>query len=177
MPKPSSHREPDPMASVVDRLLAQLPGLQGEPIASRSSPRPGIPFGSGAVSTRAVESVTPRQWLGVWIRVLMGLALGVMMVGWPYVHSCGTSLVGYLGAIVTVTLSGIWAATSAWRYRIALAHVVALIVVLYGFALLTAELLPRTGYAADRASWQCDGVSLSPTWSASLPRQSIRIKA
>ena len=31
MPKPSSGREPDPMGRVVDRLLAQLPGLRAPP--------------------------------------------------------------------------------------------------------------------------------------------------
>jgi hypothetical protein len=157
------------MAGVVDRLLAELPGLQGEPIASRSSPRASLATGAGTAPVRAAEAVTPRQWLGVWIRVLLGLAPGVMMAGWPYLHSCGTSLVGYLGAVLTVTLAGIWAAASAWRYRVALAHVVALMIVLYGFALLTAELLPRTGYALEHASWQCEETStVSSVVSASL---------
>jgi hypothetical protein len=164
------------MAGIVDRLLAQLPGLQGEPVATT----PSLHFGSAgrvAVASHAVAAITPRQWLGVWLRVVMGLGLGVMMPAWPYLHSCGAPLLGYLGAILTVTLAGIWAATSAWRYRIALAHVVALVVVLFGFALLAAELLPRTGYAVDRASWKCDDVGLVPASSAAVPDQSVRIKA
>jgi hypothetical protein len=164
------------MAGVVDRLLAQLPGLQGEPIASRSATRPAAPYGTTAVATSA-GTTTPRQWLGVWMRLLLGLGLGVMMAGWPYLHTCGPSLFGYLGAVVTVILSGIWAAVSAWKYRIALAHLVALVVVLYGFALITAELLPRTGYAIDRASWQCADALPGVSWSASLPGQSVRMRA
>jgi hypothetical protein len=38
---------------------------------------------------------------------------------------------------------------------VALAHVVALTVLLYGLTLVVAELLPRTGYAVDHAAWQC----------------------
>jgi hypothetical protein len=161
------------MAGVVDRLLAQLPGLQGEPIPSRPVSRSNTSYAASPPR----DGPSPRQWLGVWIRVLLGFGLGVTMSGWPYLHSCGMSLVGYLSAVVTVILTGLWAATSAWRYRIALAHVVALVVVLYGVALITAELLPRTGYAVDHAGWQCDDAGSGLPWSAAVGSQSVRISA
>jgi hypothetical protein len=96
----------------------------------------------------------------------MGLALGIMMAGWPYSRTCGLPLFGYLGATVIVVLTGLWAATASWRYRVALAHVVALTVLLYGLTLGVAELLPRTGYAVDHAGWQCDE---TPSQSISVP--------
>jgi hypothetical protein len=169
MPKPSHSREPDPMASVVDRLLAQLPGLQQAPGSARTSFQPGSTSTFPGVTSTIVATpirapeVTPRQWIGVWGRVVLGLSLGITMAGWPYARACGFPLVGYLAAVLTVILTGIWAASAAWRYRLGLAHVVALLVLFYGFTLGAAELLPRTGYAVDRASWGCEEVNaLSP---------------
>jgi hypothetical protein len=87
--------------------------------------------------------------------VLLGLALGVMMAAWPYLKTCGLPLAGYLSAVVTVILSGLWAATASWRYRASLAHIVSLLILLYGVLLAGAEVLPRVGYAVDRATWGC----------------------
>jgi hypothetical protein len=144
------------MAGVVDRLLAQLPGLQQSPVAAKTTSRPAFASVSTTVATPIREPTTsPGQWVGVWGRVLLGLSLGVMMASWPYARSCGPPLFGYLGALFIVVLTGLWAASSSWKYRVALAHVVALCVVLYGITLGAAELLPRTGYAVDHASWQC----------------------
>src|SRR3954468_9256699 len=104
MPKPSpSQGQPDPMSGVVDGLLAHLPGLQGEPIVSRPVFRPGSSAAIVATPNRG-EASTARQWLGVWTRVLLGLTLAVMIAGWPYGHSCGLSLSGYLAVVMTVTL-------------------------------------------------------------------------
>ena len=156
MKKPMPARAPDPMAGVVDRLLAQLPGLQQSPPAAKTTSRPAFASVSTTVATPIREPITsPAEWVGVWGRVLLGLSLGVMMASWPYARSCGLPLVGYLGALVVVILTGLWAASSSWKYRVGLAHVVALCVVLYGITLSAAELLPRTGYAVDHASWQC----------------------
>jgi hypothetical protein len=43
--------------------------------------------------------------------------------------------------------------------------------------LVTAELLPRTGYAVDHATWQCQENDLDSSWSASLNHQSVRISS
>jgi hypothetical protein len=99
----------------------------------------------------------------VWGRVLLGLSLGVMMASWPYSRSCGLPLFGYLGAVVFVMLSGLWAASCSWKYRVGLAHILALSVVLYGFTLAAAELLPRTGYASDHAAWSCEELGTAPS--------------
>jgi hypothetical protein len=142
------------MAGVVDRLLAQLPGLQAEPNRAGVQQRAPGQWTAPAPTARS-EPESQSRLIGVWARVLLGLALGVMMGGWPYLRTCGLPLTGYLGAVVTVILSGAWAASAAWKYRAGLAHIVSLIILFYGILLAAAELLPRTGYAVDRATWGC----------------------
>jgi hypothetical protein len=171
MPKPSSGQPQDPMSGVVDRLLAQLPGLQGEAPARRGASHQASSAGS------AIHYVDPdlhEDLLGPWARLLLGLALGTMIVWWPYPRNCGVPLLGYFGAIFTIILGGGWAAVSSWRYRASLAHVLSLILMLYGMMLGAAELLPRTGYAVDEASWQCQENDLDSIRSASLRGQSVR---
>jgi hypothetical protein len=113
-----------------------------------------------------VDSIPQDDLLGPWARLVLGLALGTMIAWWPYPRSCGFPLIGYLGAILTIMLAGGWAAVSAWRYRASLAHIVALILVFYGIMLGAAELLPRTGYAVDHATWECEDTA-SPSSSVS----------
>jgi hypothetical protein len=151
------------MAGIVDRLLAQLPGLQGQPEPPRSTPvRPGTYSGLTSTMTRVPESGQP-QVIGMWIRVLLGLSLGVMMGWWPYSRVCGLPLLGYLGAVTTVMLAGTLAATASWRVRSGLAHTIALLLVFYGMMLAGSELLPRTGYAVDQATWTCQDAGSGPS--------------
>jgi hypothetical protein len=162
MPKPPPGREPDPMASVVDRLLAQLPGLQGAPVVApeRPSQFPAVVGRAstvvGRASTRQTQAPTQSEVIGVWIRVLLGLSLGFMMARWPYLQTCGAPLLGYLSAVGTIMLAGGWAAVAAWRHRAGLAHIVSLILVFYGILLAAAEVLPRTGYVERQATWVCE---------------------
>ena len=148
------------MARVVDRLLAQLPGLQSEPVYSAPTNRfPAVVGGSvsaGPTVSRRLQEPTRSEVIGVWIRVVLGLSLGMMMSRWPYATTCGLPLFGYFSAITTVMLAGLWAATAAWRFRSGLAHSVALVLLLYGIALAMAEVLPRSGYALDQATWLCE---------------------
>ena len=125
------------MSGVVDRLLAQLPGLQGEAPSPRAISHQGASFGSSS----SIHTVPPpmEDLLGPWARLLLGLALGTMMAWWPYPRTCGFPLAGYLTAVFTVVLGGGWAAVSAWRYRASLAHVLSLILVFYGMMLVAAE--------------------------------------
>jgi hypothetical protein len=151
------------MSGIVDRLLAQLPGLQGEAPAPRAAPRQAVSGGGGV---HYVQYAEQEDLLGPWARLLLGLALGTMIAWWPYPRSCGFPLIGYLGAILTIMLAGGWAAVSSWRYRASLAHLISLILVFYGIMLGAAELLPRTGYAVDHATWECEE-SASPSSSVS----------
>ena len=155
MPKPPSQPSPDPMSGVVDRLLAQLPGLQNHRVETRKPvSRTG---GSTPVVITSGGDVEPGTGpLGMWIRVLLGLTLGVTMGWWPYSRACGLPLFSYLGAVFIVLLAGLWAATAAWKNRDALAHVISLTLIFYGIVLGVSELLPRTGYAVQQATWTCD---------------------
>ena len=164
MAKPVPGREPDPMARVVDRLLAQLPGLQGgrepAPDAARRSYTPEsrtVVF----ADTRSLEEPT---LIGLWGRVALGVMLGVMMTGWPYFKDCGLPLFGYLTAVATVVMAGGWAAITAWKLQNGVAHIIALILLFWGLVLTADELLPRTGYAAAQATWQCGQPDSGPAW-------------
>lgn len=165
MSKPSPAEQPDPMVAVVDRLLAQLPGLRGEPrFSPQSGPHPAVgPAGDAGSRARTSPPSYPpaADLLGLWGRVLLGLALGVGMGAWPYLRACGFPLVAYLVGVATVLLTGGWTAVLAWRLRNPVAHVLSLILVFWGFVLAGAEWLPRTGYAAERATWFC---TPPPAW-------------
>ena len=165
MPKPTPQRGPDPMAGVVDRLLAQLPGLHGHPEPAPRSP-PGRSTYSYSTASSGFDGDAPeisRQLLGMWIRVLLALSLSITMGGWPYPRACGLPLFSYLGAVGTVIFAGSWAASASWRMRSGLAHTIALVLVFYGMLLVGSELLPRTGYAVERATWGCTDVGIGPS--------------
>jgi hypothetical protein len=153
MAKPMPGKSPDPMSKVVDRLLAQLPGLEParEP-AGGSSIRYATQVGIGRA---AGPSGTPGELLGLWFRVVLGFTLGAMMLSWPYARDCGFPLFGYLVAVGSVMLAGGWGAASAWKFRAPLAHILSLILLFWGIVLGAEQLLPRIGYAVDRASWEC----------------------
>ncbi|MGH7628872.1 MAG: hypothetical protein ACREOF_05705 [Gemmatimonadales bacterium] len=161
MPKRSS--DADPMSEVVDRLLAQLSGAPSGPRNRWAPTRNGR--GARAASTvvgsardeRALDDASPRELIGFWARVTLALLLGALMTQWPYSHDCGVALLGYTGAVVTVIVAGSWIAFASWRRRNAYAHVLALILAFWGVVLAAEQLLPRIGYAAEPATWQCDG--------------------
>ncbi len=162
MPKPPPRGEPDPMARVVDRLLAQLPGLQGPPDPSPdASRRYFTPESRTVVGAGRVE---PPTVIGLWGRVALGMTLGIMMTAWPYFRECGLPLFGYLCAVAAVVVAGGWIATTAWKLRNGLAHILALVLLFWGLVLTADLLLPRTGYAAMQATWQCGEPDSGPSW-------------
>jgi hypothetical protein len=172
MPKPPPQRGPvhDPMAGVVDRLLAQLPGLQthSEPPKPNGARAPVATLPSSAPSresTRREGDVS-----GMWIRVVLGLSLAVMMGWWPYSRTCGLPLFGYMAAVSTVMFAGAWAGSASWRVRNGLAHTIALVLLLYGMLLGASELLPRTGYAVEHATWTCRDTGSAPSIVLSVDR-------
>lgn len=116
-----------------------------------------------APTPQARAEVVARQattsTLGVTLRLLLSVALGVGMLFWPYSARCGTGLFGYLAATGVVALSGVWTSFWTWRHRSARAHVLSLLLVLWGIVLAAVEVLPRTGYAKPTpehpAIWMC----------------------
>jgi hypothetical protein len=151
----------DGMSAEVDRLLKQLPGADPMLRGSSASPKPSVarsplsgPVGTSSTPARPREP-TPREKIGVWARVLLGLVVGILMTQWPYRHGCGLSLYVYMAAVVAVTVAGVWGALSSWKLRMGVAHLLAVLVVAWGLVLGAAQVLPRVGYAARAATWQC----------------------
>jgi hypothetical protein len=141
------------MAREVDHLLAQLTSTGSPPRARASRPAPSTRRRPARISSPGTSSRGER--LGLWARVALGTILGALITQWPYQHSCGLELAGYLGAVATVMLAGIWIAVVSWKRRSGAAHAVAFLLLLWGFALAAERVLPRIGYAAEQASWTC----------------------
>ena len=96
---------------------------------------------------------------GAWARLLLVAALAASLAWGPYGRDCGRGLAGFLGACGTVALGGLWTAVLAWQRRLALAHVVAVTLLVGGLVLLAGESLPRLGYATfpwvPSVAWRC----------------------
>lgn len=166
MPKNPSDDSLDGMSKEVDRLLRKLPGADPYLRGSELPAPPKPPAAPGSITGARVPGTHLRDVstsgapgahlkLGVWLRVLLGVALGVFMVWWPYRNACGLLLYLYMGAVAAVILAGGWAGVSSWKLRMGAAHVVSLLLVLWGLILAAEQVLPRTGYAAKAATWQC----------------------
>jgi hypothetical protein len=137
----------------IDKLIAASPPAKiAPPSGGEGKPAPPAARGPSPVSAGPGSR---RERLATWVRVGLGVLLGAAMTQWPYFHACGTALFLYLGATGVVVLSGLWGAISAWRRRMGLAHMMSLLVVLWGATLAAATVLPRIGYAKRAATWWC----------------------
>jgi hypothetical protein len=112
-----------------------------------------------AAKAQVVEKQKGTSTLGVMARLLLAVILGVAMVFWPYSARCGPGLFGYLAAVAMLLVAGVWSAVWSWRHRTAKAHILSLLIILWGGVLGAIEVLPRLGYAkptADHpATWLC----------------------
>ena len=140
-----SERDWDKELADIDKVIARSP-------ASPGAASPPVPQGARALP---VPAGGKRAALWAWTQVLLGGLLAVGMTQWPYSHGCGIKLFLYLGGTGVVVIAGLWGAISSWRRRMGLAHTLALLVVLSGLVLLSREILPRTGYAKQSATWMC----------------------
>ena len=146
MANPSLERDrtPDKDAAVVDQLIRKL--------------RPSSPAVASAPKPLAAHSsapTAPPTQAAIWGRVALGVLVGIALTQWPYGRACGWWLSFYLTAVALVVVTGVWGTLFSWKGRLAVAHVVALGIVLWGFALATHEVLPRVGYAKASAVWRC----------------------
>lgn len=156
-----------------DKELAQIDKLiaaDAKAGAGAGAQVPAAPAAPGAAAPRAsrapaVQEGAPRRRsvLFTWLRLLLGLALGVAITQWPYVRGCGIPLFGYLVAVAGVIVAGLWSTVSSWRSRSSLAHVLSIALFCWGGVLAAREILPRVGYARTTASWFCPaGGSTAP---------------
>ena len=153
-------RDWDKEMAEVDRLLKKLPEADptlgraggGEPTLKRPavSPATGIP---GAPPTA-------REWLGTWVKVALGVLVGVGVAPgvWPYTHGCGLRLIFYLVAVTTVLAAGLWASIASWRRRLGVAHTISQVLIVWSILLLTREIVPRVG-DNPTALWLCPDVT------------------
>ena len=119
---------------------------------------------SAAKTTSQAQAIVEKQsrtsTLGVLVRLLLAVALGIGMIFWPYQARCGFGLFAYLLAVVVLIGAGVWSAVWAWRHRAGKAHVLSLLIVVWGTILGAQELLPRIGYAKPTLEhpsvWQCE---------------------
>ena len=81
------------------------------------------------------------------VNATLAAALGIGILFWPYPKQCGVGLGGYLVAVGVVTLGGLWSSVWTWRHRTARAHVLSLLLVVWGILLGALEILPHAGYA------------------------------
>ena len=105
----------------------------------------------------AVPQFTQEQWNLITARmfVVLGVALSAALPYWPYGNSCSWGLYLYLTAVTLVVVTGIWGAKLTWDARLGRSHSIAIAVVLWGVALVAAEVLPRIGYAQSTVAQIC----------------------
>jgi hypothetical protein len=96
---------------------------------------------------------------GAGSRVVLALSVSLAINVWPYDRACGIGLGGYLAAALVVTTAGLWATVGSWRAHASKLHAVALLVVAWGIVLISAQVLPRVGYAKidprNGPAWRC----------------------
>ena len=134
----------------IDRQLESISDEALLPTAAAATP---------AAKATVVEQQRSTSTLGVMLRLLLAVALGVAMVFWPYPAQCGLGLFGYLGAVTVLMGAGVWSAVWTWRHRSARGHLLSLLLILWGGVLGAIEILPRIGYATPSArhpaEWMC----------------------
>ncbi len=114
-------------------------------------PAPAKGAAPAARAAVAQERATTRTWPAL-LRLALATALAVGILFWPYPSRCGAGLAGYLAAVSVVTVGGLWSSVWTWRHRTARAHVLSLLLVVYGLVLGATEILPRAGYAKPDAT-------------------------
>ena len=123
----------------IDRQLESMSDSALIPAPAKNAP-------PAAKAQVAAERATTRTW-GAFLRLALATALGVGILFWPYPHQCGVGAAAYLAATAAIVAGGLWSSVWTWRHRTARAHVLSLLLVVWGLVLGAIELLPRTGYA------------------------------
>ncbi len=147
-------RDWDHEMAQVDRLLSKLPTHEPPPVA-----HPG--GRSAAAPDEGERRLTMREWLGTWLRVGLGLVIGIAITQWPYAHSCGLKLDLYLVAVSGVIATGVWSSISSWKRRLAVAHTLSQLLVIWGVLLASSEVFPRVS-AKSSATWSCSSTPAAP---------------
>jgi len=147
-------------AKELAKIDKQLESISDDALLPAKPVPANAPPAAKAAATAEATAVQSRTTtLGVMLRLVLAIALGVGMLFWPYESRCGLGLAAYLAAVAAVSVSGVWSAVWSWRHRAGRAHVLSLLIVLWGLVLAGMEVLPRVGYAkvtpGQTAVWSC----------------------
>jgi hypothetical protein len=149
-------RDWDKELAKIDRAMARVPEPAAPPAGPAAAPARAAAAPGGAPGPGlAPEHTGPRATATTWLRVLLVVTLALAMPLWPYPKGCGVGLFAYLAAASIVVLAGVWASVSTWHRRRPIGHILAILVLLWGIALVAAEVLPRVGYARTGIRWTC----------------------
>jgi hypothetical protein len=137
----------------IERAFDGLPPLPPVPSPAQLKAR-------RASERRTLERTLERQeriaiWIGTGGRFGLVIALSAAINFWPYGHACGVGLMSFMFAEVLIVVGGLWTVAWTWQHRMVRAHGIAMAMVAWGLVLLTAQVLPRVGYAAQAAQWWC----------------------
>ena len=142
-------RDWDKELAEIDKVMARMPA------PAPQNPRVAPPGQAPAAPARVQATTSRFGVLGTWLRVLLGAALAIGITQWPYPTACGVNLAVYGTVILLVVLAGAWSAVSSWRRQLGVAHVIAILVLIWGLVLAAREILPRVGYASEARTWSC----------------------
>jgi len=135
----------------IDKQLESMSDSALIPAQAKGAP----PAAKAAV---VAERESTRTWPAL-LRLALATALAVGILFWPYPSRCGIGLAGYLIAVAAVTVGGLWSSVWTWRHRTARAHVLSLLLVMWGLVLGAIEVLPHSGYSRADAKrptgWSC----------------------
>lgn len=160
-----TERDWDAELRKIDQEMAKAASRPAPTPSAPPSAAPSAPMGApmslpaGAPMSAPLGTAPATTSFGVYARLTLAVALGVAIIFWPYVARCGIGLAAYLGAVAAVVISGAWSAVWTFRHRAGRAHVLSLLLVLWGLILAGLDVLPRIGYAKPTtehpATWSC----------------------
>ena len=135
------------------KIDRQLESISDDALISTTGKKPP------AEKARAGDVQRTTTTFGVFARLLLAVVLGLAMLVWPYSARCGPGLFAFLFASGMVVVGGVWSAVWTWRHRSSQAHVLSLLLVVWGLVLAGLEVLPRIGYSipttSHPATWMC----------------------
>lgn len=144
-------RDWDKEMAEIDKIIAKG-GTAPPSGAVVKSSGGGAPAAGGAPAPVARSR---RTLLTAWIRVGLGVAVAVGVTQWPYAHPCGMALYLYIGAAGGVVLAGLWGAVTSWARRMGWAHLLSLLVTMWGALLVGKAVVDRSSYVKHPAVWTC----------------------
>jgi hypothetical protein len=148
-------RDWDKEMAEIDKLIAK------QPTAAPSGQGSVVRGGPAALPAPQRAAAPPvarggREALGTWVKVLLGAGVATAVAFyWPYAHGCGLQLYGYVAAAAGVMVVGLWGVVASWKARMGLAHLIALLSMLLGGALIAKTVLDRSSYPKVPSTWRC----------------------